>query len=354
MNSPSNRFAGLILAALCFAGCATKKTLTIPMRQPAKVAIPGSIRTLMFDDVKEASGNLPGGYTRDKDDNTALVRATLSAEFCTSTYAVLNDELLDMVRKSGKVPKYLSDGPTVATDFVNQMVGDPGSIGVVEVEVTSGFGDSYTVENRQVTLSTTTYNANGQPMVRVQTVSVPVHRIDVFGSVTAMVRIRSPYPDGKAVFEKTYTVPEFRYASTESAPRDLFFFGRSDSAKQGNGAPTVTEVKAIQFKKLARMFFEDISPSTKEVPGVLDDRGDKMAYNLLAEGALPWAEMRLRKVEKQGTPAQVAANLYNLGVCWEAQGLAGEAVTKYKAALDLESGNSMFRKAYERANSQAK
>ena len=154
------------------------------------------------------------------------------------------------------------------------------------------------------------------------------------------------------MFEKTYTVSEFKYASTEAAPRELFFFGRSDAAKQGEGAPTVTEVKAIQFKRLARMFFEDISPSTKEVVGVLDDRGDRMAYNMLAEGALPWAEMRLRKVETQGKPAEVAANKYNLGVCWEAQGLAGEAATKYKSALDLEPGNSMFRKAYDRANSQ--
>ena len=259
-----------------------------------------------------------------------------------------------MVRKSGRVPSYLSDGPTVAADFLNQMIGDPGSIGVVEIEVTTAFGDNYSVESRNVTLTTTHFNSNGGGTPSVRQTTIPVHRIDVYGAVSAVVRIKSPYPDGKVVFEKKYTVPEFKYASTESAPRDLFFFGRSDAAKQGSGAPTVTEVKAIQFKKLARMFYEDISPTTVEVAGTLDDRGDRMAYNLLAEGALPWAEQRLRKIGKEGKPAQQAANLYNLGVCWEAQGMASDAVVKYKAALDMEPGNGQFRKAHERANAQSK
>ncbi|MEK7469786.1 MAG: tetratricopeptide repeat protein [Planctomycetota bacterium] len=344
----------LALSCLVFAGCAAKKAIMIPMRHPAKVAIPGSIRTLMFENVTESRGAVPGGYKQDGDDNVTLVKATLSAEFCASSYAVLNDELLEMVRKTGKIPNYLRDGPTVAADFLNQMIGDPGSIGVVEVDVTSAFGDAYTVRKTEVALTTMHYDQNGVGAPRVATRSIPIHRIDVFGAVTAVVRIRTPYPDGKVVFEKTYTVPEFRYASTESAPRSLFLFGRSDAAKQGNGAPTLTEVKAIQFKQLARMFYEDISPSTSEVPGELDNRGDKMAYNLLAEGALPWAEVRLRKVGKEGKPVEQAANLYNLGVCWEAQGMSSEAVVKYKAALDMEPGNGRFRKAHERASAQSK
>lgn len=344
----------LVLASLAFAGCAAKKAIMLPTRQPAKVAIPGSIRTLMFEDVKEATGALPNGYTADREANVALVKATMSGEFCASNYAVLNDELLDMVRKSGSVPRYMSDGPTVAADFINQMIGDPGSIGVVEIEVTSAFGDVYSVERRDIALTTMRYNAQGVGVPQVRTKAIPVHRIDVFGSVSARIVIRTPYGDGKIVFDKTYKIPDFHYASTEAAPRNLFLFGRSDAAKQGNGAPTVTEVKAIQFKQLARMFYEDISPSTTEVPGVLDSRGDKMAYNLLAEGALPWAELRLRKVGKEGKPAEAAANTYNLGVCWEAQGLVSDAEVKYKAALDMEPGNSMFRKAYERAKSQSK
>ena len=47
----------------------------------------------------------------------------MSAEFSSSSYALLNDEILDMV-KSPLHSKYLSDGPTVAADFINQMVGD--------------------------------------------------------------------------------------------------------------------------------------------------------------------------------------------------------------------------------------
>lgn len=345
---------GVVLAlVLAAAGCAQKKAIMLPMRQPARTPLPGTIRTLMFEDVKESRGSVPGGYKQDGDANVALVKATMSAEFCASSYAVLNDELLDMVRKSGTVPRYMSDGPTVAADFINQMVGDPGSIGVVEIEVTSAFGDAYTVERRDIALTTMRFNAQGIGVPTVRTKAIPVHRIDVYGAVSARIVIRSPYPDGQPVFDRTYTVPEFRYASTESAPRSLFMFGRSDAARQGNGAPTLTEVKAIQFKQLARMFYEDISPGTSEVPGVLDDRGDRMAYNLLAEGALPWAELRLRRV-KAAKPAEQAANLYNLGVCWEAQGLVSDAVVKYKAALDMEPGNSTFRKAYERANAQAK
>ncbi|KAF0245227.1 MAG: hypothetical protein FD180_1774 [Planctomycetota bacterium] len=326
----------------------------IPMRKPAKVAIPGSIRTLMFENVTEKRGSVPGGYKQDSSDNVTLVKATMSAEFCASSYAVLNDELLEMVRKSGKIPNYLSGGPTVAVDFINQMIGDPGSIGVVEIEISSAFGDDYTAKPQEISLTTVHYDQNGVATSRVAKRSISVHRIDVFGAVSGVVRIRSPYPDGRVVFEKSYTVPDFRYASTESAPRSLFLFGRSDAAKQGNGAPTLTEVKAIQFKQLARMFYEDISPSTSEVPGELDRRGDKMAYNLLAEGALPWAEIRLRKVGKEGKPAEQAANLYNLGVCWEAQGMASEAVVKYKAALDMEPGNRQFRKAHDRASAKGK
>jgi hypothetical protein len=346
-----------LLIALSFfaaAGCAQQKAIMIPMRKPAKVAIPGTIRTLMFENVTEKRGGVPAGYKQDNDENVTLVKATLSAEFCASSYAVLNDEIMEMVKKSGKIPAYLTDGPTVAVDFLNQMVGDPGSIGVVEVEFTGAFGDAYTVAKTDVALTTMSYNSNGIGTPRVSTKSVPIHRIDVFGSVNAIIRIRSPYPDGQIVFEKSYSVPDFHYASTEAAPRSLFFFGRSDAAKQGNGAPTITEVKAIQFKQLAKMFYEDISPTTTEVPGELDNRGDKMAYNLLAEGALPWAEVRLRKVGKEGKPEQQAANLYNLGVCWEAQGMSSEAAVKYKAALDLEPGNGRFRKAHDRATSQAK
>jgi tetratricopeptide (TPR) repeat protein len=79
-----------------------------------------------------------------------------------------------------------------------------------------------------------------------------------------------------------------------------------------------------------------------------------MAYNLLAEGAFPWAEMRLRKLGSSGKPEEVAANTYNLGLCWEAQGLVAEAVTKYKAALDLEPGNGLFNRAWQRANAASK
>ena len=116
----------------------------------------------------------------------------------------------------------------------------------------------------------------------------------------------------------------------------------------------MTEVKAIQFKKLARMLFEDISSSVTEQAATLDNRGDKLSYNLLAEGAIPWAERRLMKIQREGDPKQQAANLYNLGLCWEAQGMAAEAVTKYKAALDIGPGNGLFRKAHDRANSQSR
>jgi hypothetical protein len=271
----------------------------------------------------------------------------MSAEFCASTYAVLNDELMAMVRKHGTVPRYLAGGPTVAADFLKQMVGDPGSIGVVEIEAASGFGEAYKVEQRPITLTTTTY-PGGRPNVQSRAVTIPVHSIHVYGAVSATVRIRTPYPDGKVVFEKTYTVPTFQYSSVEAAPRDLFFFSRNEAARQGSGAPTVTEVKAIQFKKLARMLYEDISPTIQQVAVDLDDRGDPGAHNMLAAGAYGWAEGRLRKIGDTGKPEQVAANTYNLGVAWEAQGLPGEASTKYKAALDMEPGNAMFRRAYER------
>ncbi|NUN47618.1 MAG: hypothetical protein HUU15_02145 [Candidatus Brocadiae bacterium] len=345
-----NRFLAAVACLLAVAGCAEKKQIRLPMRQPARVQIPGAVRTLLFESVTESHGNVPGGYRVDSDNNVELVKAMLSSEFCASTFAVLNDDLIDMVRKAGSVPRYLSDGPTVAADFLGQMIGDPGSIGVVEVQVSSAFGDSFTVQNREIHLTTT--HAGGRPTVQKRT--IPVHRVDVFGAVTATVRIRTPYPDGKVVFERTYIVPEFRFSSAESAPKDLWFFSRNDASRSGSGAPTVTEVKAIQFKKLARMFYEDISPGVREEAALLDKRGDRMAYNLLAEGALPWAEMRLRKLGSTGKPEEVAANTYNLGLCWEAQGLVAEAGTKYKAALDLEPGNGLFQKAYHRAGGAAK
>jgi len=348
-----NRIALIAVALMLAAGCAAKKQIVLPMRQPARVAVPGSIRTLLFEDVKEQRGAVPGGYSADKESNATLVKAMMSSEFSGSSYAILNDELLEMVKKTGKAPKYMSDGPTVAADFLSQMIGDPGSIGIVEVEVTTSFGDAFTVENREIALTTTQFNPGGgnRPVVRTERISV--HRIDVVGSVSAVVRIRSPYPDGKPVFEEKYDLPDFRYSSVEAAPSNRTFFGRGQAANQGNGAPTLTEVKAIQFKKLAEQFFKDICPSTKEVNVQLDSRGDKMAYNLLAEGAFPWAEMRLRKIGGAGKPEEQAANLYNLGISWEAQGLVAEAVTKYKAALDIEPGNGLFRRAHERASSQS-
>lgn len=335
------------LAVVAAAGCAEKKTITIPVRHAPRVAVPGAVRTLLFENVAESRGALPGGFRADKDDNAPLLKSMLSTEFSGSSYAVLNDDLMDLARTSGILPRYIAGGPTMAADFVQQMVGDPGSVGVVEIDLTTAFGDAFTAESRQIALRHTTWSA-GQPRVNATTENITVHTVRVHGSVSATVRIRSPYPDGQIVFEKTYAVPAFDYASGEAAPSDLFFFGRRDSAKQGNAAPTLVEVKAILFKKLARMFYEDINPSTTEEAIPLDKRGDRMAYNLVAAGAFPWAERRLKNIETKGTPAEQSANLYNWGVCWEGQGFGAEAATKYKAALALDAGNSLAGRALQR------
>jgi hypothetical protein len=316
---------------------------------PPKVKILG-IKHLSISEVnetKQLAATPPlAARAADTADSSAMFKSSLLAALSGSPYQLVDAEILNLASE-GKFLKYAASKQGVRSDFLNEILTNPSTVGIVDVDLKTSVGANYHTGQRTETLETRDYTRPQQYMDYTvsgrQQVQVPVHSVETSGNATATIRIKD-WKEKKTLFEKTYS-QKFEWTSGKQQTADFFaLFSPSKSGYTGDAPPTLTEVKALLFQKIAEDFAKDISPYYEWLPLEVDGRGDVMAVNLLRSGAYEPAERRLRKVFKVNDPAYgtPAANSFNLGAAYEGQGFYLEAVSQYKQALKQEPGNAFF------------
>ncbi len=119
----------------------------------------------------------------------------------------------------------------------------------------------------------------------------------------------------------------------------------------GGTVPLALEAFSYLSHEAATGFVEQISPTTTEIEIEIAD-GDKTSSNLIRAGAYREASRHLRSITeggKQGTkkyskPEDKAADLYNLGLAWEAQGPAyyEDAILAYRKSVEADPETILY------------
>lgn len=119
----------------------------------------------------------------------------------------------------------------------------------------------------------------------------------------------------------------------------------------GGTVPLALEAFSYLSHEAATGFVEQISPTTQEVEIEIAE-GDVTSGNLIRAGAYREASSRLRKVTQNTIPGTKkyskdedrAADFYNLGLAWEAQGPAyyEDAILAYKQAIGYDPQTLLY------------
>jgi hypothetical protein len=104
--------------------------------------------------------------------------------------------------------------------------------------------------------------------------------------------------------------------------------------------PSAELLKNKMAEDICTRFAQRFFPLATEEDVIVADGGDRIAAKKLKAGNLPGAMDRLEVViEQQGASKSNVANMYNLGVCYEAAGQARAAYDYYdRAAIFAEEG----------------
>lgn len=123
------------------------------------------------------------------------------------------------------------------------------------------------------------------------------------------------------------------------------------SKPAGGTVPLALEVFSYLSHEAAEGFVEQISPTTNEIEIEIAD-GDATAANLIRAGAYREASRLLRLVtegarpgtKKYSKPEDKAADLYNLGLAWEAQGPAyyEDAILAYRKSVEADPETLLY------------
>lgn len=344
----------LFVALLVLVGCdvGPRRATGMAVRTGTRVKMPPRVKLIGIkhlsisevNEIKQPAGNVA---MPDTADSSEMFKSSLLAALSDSPYQLVDAEILNLASE-GKFLKYAVGKQGIRSDFLDEILANPAAVGIVEVALKTSFGVDFRTHQRLETLETRDYTRpqayRAYSVSNQQQVQVPVHSIETRGSVSATIRIKD-WKEKKTLFERTYS-QQFNWASGRQQETDFFalFAPAKSGGYTGDAPPTLTEVKALLFKKIADEFAKDISPYYEWLPLEVDARGDTMAVNLLRSGAYEPAERRLRKVFRRGDPSLgvPAANCFNLGAAYEGQGFYLEALSQYKEALRQEPGNHFF------------
>ena len=327
-------------------GGATKYVPQVYSRilKPPAVKLPTGLRYLSIREVTE---------TRTKDDNldgAPICRAALAAALSDSPYIVLDEDIFGLL-KSGVLTKYAARQTGIRSDYLNEVNEHPERVGVISVELASAMDYTLSWQNDPQTLNDYDYSRGAIPnIVPRESVQVVSHTITIKGAVDAVVRIHSA-KDQSVVFEKKYHLDHQEGVGKEGGGNFFALFSPKAGGFSGDAPPTLTEFKTALMIGVAETFAKEISPTYVRQMLQPDPSGDPLAANLVRAGALRHGELRLQALGARGggDATTQPADVYNLGVIYEAEGYFAEAASQYKAALNRQPHNRLYRESAERA-----